>query len=354
MQSFKKDDEDEGISFADIGTAVSGLEAYENDSCSSDVTETSESAKDEDDSSDFDMQEIAAALQPYIRKRIQNWEKNSMFEFSEERITKEGTTRIRGTRRDSMRFNQEEIVCTPTRAGRLDASLALPAPVRRSQHNCLADEGVQVVRRTTTTTIVEEVVTSVNNVRAEPRSAKKKKNYSDDSDDEGWTRPSPPKTKKRLPAIQGAETVLCEAQAGPSPMRPKVLNKLLRENGIKEQASDGLVLRKGDQLVFHPGSAKKEIESAIQSRDDKEDIFERLSQLRRPTLVQRLVENDENTPSKSRDHPAGAGIVTQRKSVYNCVAESSPKSAKPARRSQRQASLSGTPHKTKRELNSSD
>lgn len=356
-QSFREDDDDEGVSAADIGSAGSGLESleeFENESCTSDLTEASDSAKDDDNSSSgYDMQEMVAALQPIIRKRIKNWEKNSIFEFTEERITKEGCTRIKGTRRNSMRYNEEEIVYTPNRAGRLDVSVATPASVRRSKRAHLDDAGVQVVRRTTTTTIVEEVVT-VNKGRAQPRSTKKKRNFSEDSDDDDWSpkRPSPPKLRKKLSAIKDAEKVICEAQPSPSPLRSNILGKILRENGIHEEAPGDLVLRKGDELVFQPGSARKEIESAIQPTDDKEDILSRLSQLRRPTLVQRLVESEnENTPNKSRSAPTGARVVSRRKSVYHCEPESNQKPAKPAPLNKsRRISLSETPHTTKRGL----
>lgn len=109
--------------------------------------------------------------------------------------------------------------------------------------------------------------------------------------------------QRKVKVTKAVETVIC-THTGSADVRiqPKSLQKMLRDRGFYVRIMDEIVLRKDHHLIFEPGSSKREIKMAKQSRSGKEDVLIRLSTLRQPMLVQRPVEIESRIQSSRKEN----------------------------------------------------
>lgn len=71
----------------------------------------------------------------------------------------------------------------------------------------------------------------------------------------------------------------------------EIVRKDMRMKGYKVSINSDIQLRKDFQLVFTPGSSRKEIKSVIKNHDSNEDILKRLARLNRPYLRVKPIES---------------------------------------------------------------
>lgn len=235
---------------------------------------------------------IAKKIRPIIRKRCKNWEKRSEFTFSEEIITNDGIKKVNKSRRDSVRYYEEEFD-----SNAVDQKLTRnPSFYETGNLNVIdyfGEDSVKVVKRVVTTTTVEEYIESVEpNDEFMPRNRLKRRSQEDLENTP--KRPSPEKPKNDLPAIKGAEVVVYTPKGSKKKQNEikvsaKSLQKIIAKKAIEAKVKADITLHGNTELVLTPGSKKKE----IRNEAGGSDIFSQLKKLRRPILTERPVSQDK-------------------------------------------------------------